>query len=69
MNIKRSLEQMLFGKAQVNLSTVRTKYRLSRKKARYYEMSIISVNSDIGYSFNMHITEMSGWTHILFTIG
>ncbi|KAG2175968.1 hypothetical protein INT44_000446 [Umbelopsis vinacea] len=35
MNIKRSLEQMLLRKShQVNLSTVRSKYRFSRKKAR-----------------------------------
>ena len=35
MNIKRSLEQMLLRKShQVNLSTVRSKYRFSRKTAR-----------------------------------
>lgn len=35
MNIKRSLEQMLLRKShQVNLSTVRSRYRFSRKKAR-----------------------------------
>ncbi|CAM0140386.1 unnamed protein product [Umbelopsis sp. WA50703] len=63
MNIKRSLEQMLFGKAQVNLSTVRTKYRLSRKKARYYEMSIISVNSDIVLYCGDYLKGLARLTH------
>jgi hypothetical protein len=41
MNIKRSLEQMLLRKShQVNLSTVRSKYRFSRKKARYVHFQI-----------------------------
>ncbi|KAJ2960839.1 hypothetical protein NQZ79_g3832 [Umbelopsis isabellina] len=51
MNIKRSLEQMLFGKShQVNLSTVRTKYRLSRKKA-----SAVYTNTNPCFSFKVYL--------------